>query len=180
MLLALLNASGSGLVLSSSSALLTRGATAPASLTRCAAPLMVGSPQDEAVSEIPAQLVEWGCDAELWEGLRAAGRSNLKKSARKGDEAGARARMDALRIVVKETPKKAVPAPNAAPQSRGYVLVGELPDGFDQAAAEALIATRVDANISKDFARADALEVELLAIGVTLNNRRGHRSWKVE
>ena len=141
---------------------------------------MVGSPQDEAVSEIPAQLIEWGCDAELWEGLRAAGRSNLKKSARKGDEAGARARMDALRIVVKETPKKAVPAPNAAPQSRGYVLVGELPDGFDQAAAEALIATRVDAKISKEFARADALEAELLAIGVTLNNRRGHRSWKVE
>ena len=58
-----------------------------------------------------AQLGEWGCDAELWQGLRSGGRANLKKQVKKGDEAGARARIDALKLLVKETPKKAVPCP---------------------------------------------------------------------
>ena len=58
-----------------------------------------------------AQLAEWGCDAELWQGLRSGGRANLKKQVKKGDEAGARARIEALKLLVKETPKKAVPCP---------------------------------------------------------------------
>ena len=104
----------------------------------------------------------------------------MKKQASNGDEAGARARMNALRLLVKEEPKKAVPTPNSAKPAAGYVLVGALPAGFDQPAAEALIAKRRDAKISKDFETADALEAELLAMNVILNNRRGHRSWKVE
>ena len=169
-------ASGGGLVLSGSP-FLARGAPVQAPLTRLSSPLMNAA---EEMMEMPAKLAEWGCDAELWQGLRSGGRRGLKKQASNGDEAGARARMNALRLLVKEEPKKAVPTPNSAKPAAGYVLVGALPAGFDQPAAEALIAKRRDAKISKDFETADALEAELLAMNVILNNRRGHRSWKVE
>tara|TARA_B100000768_G_scaffold119772_1_gene110834 strand:+ start:24 stop:389 length:366 start_codon:yes stop_codon:yes gene_type:complete len=105
MFLALLQASGSGLVLPGS-AFVARGA--PGQATRFASPLMN---EAEAMAEMPAQLAEWGCDAELWQGLRSGGRANLKKQVKKGDEAGARARIEALKLLVKETPKKAVPCP---------------------------------------------------------------------
>ena len=105
MLIALLQASGSGLVLPGA-----RGAPGQATLAaaRFASPLMN---EAEAMAEMPAQLAEWGCDAELWQGLRSGGRANLKKQVKKGDEAGARARIEALKLLVKETPKKAVPCP---------------------------------------------------------------------
>lgn len=73
-----------------------------------------------------------------------------------------------------------MPTPNSSKSVSGYALVGELPAGFDQAAAEALITTRLDAKLRGDFERADALEAELRAMGVALNNRRGKRSWKYE
>jgi cysteinyl-tRNA synthetase len=73
-----------------------------------------------------------------------------------------------------------VPTPNTSKPAAGYALVGELPSGFDQAAAEALIKTRFEAKTKGDFVKADALEKELSAMGVKLNNRRGHRSWKFE
>jgi hypothetical protein len=105
---ALLQASGSGLVLPGS-AFVARGAPGQAALTaRFASPLMN---EAEAMAEMPAQLAAWGCDAELWQGLRASGRANLKKQAKKGDEEGARARIEALKLLVKEAPKKDVPAP---------------------------------------------------------------------
>ena len=106
MLIALLQASGSGLVLPGS-AFVARSAPGQAPLAvRFASPLMN---EAEAMAEMPAQLAEWGCDAELWQGLRSGGRANLKKQVKKGDEAGARARIEALKLLVKETPKKAVP-----------------------------------------------------------------------
>ena len=73
-----------------------------------------------------------------------------------------------------------VPPPNSSKPAAGYALVGELPSGFDQAAAEALITTRFEFKIKGDFVKADALEKERSAMGVKLNNRRGRRSWKFE
>ena len=43
-----------------------------------------------------------------------------------------------------------------------------------------IITTRFDAKLKGDFELADNLEKELSAMGIKLNNRRGHRSWKFE
>jgi len=60
-------------------------------------------------------------------------------------------------------------------QTKGYVLQGNVPEGFDVASVEAMIAKRTSAKLSKDYATADALREELLLKGVKLSDQ--HRAW---
>ena len=57
------------------------GLLLPVVRTRGARPIMA-----DELSGLPPLLAEWGCDAELWGGLRSKGRANLKKLAKNGDE----------------------------------------------------------------------------------------------
>ena len=152
---------------------------APTALSRGRTACMVVSRRDngnEQVSTMPADLAEWGCDEELWSALRAGGRSSLKKLLRDGRQELCRERIDKLRVSVQQGPED-------APKRRlrgGYVLSGVTPEGFDVRAAEALIEARTDAKHAKEFETADALESQLLALGVILNDKHGSRSWCVE
>jgi cysteinyl-tRNA synthetase len=51
--------------------------------------------------------------------------------------------------------------------------------GLDVAQVEALVASREQARTARDFARADALRQELLALGVEIMDRPGGTSWKL-
>ena len=61
---------------------------------RCATPQM-------ATPTMPAILSEWGCDEALWDKVRS--KNALIKLVEDGDEAGARARLEMVRIDVSET-----------------------------------------------------------------------------
>ena len=63
----------------------------------------------------------------------------------------------------------------ARPLKAGYELKGELPAGYDAAPVVALVNERVAAKIARDFAKADALQEQLVGMGVRLDDRR--RTW---
>ena len=58
-----------------------------------------------------------------------------------------------------------------------YALFGSLPASFDGPRAQALVASRAQAKSNKHYAEADKLQVELVAMGVKLDDRR--RTWSV-
>jgi len=154
------------------------------------------SPSVSGVSaKMPAALASWGADAELWEKVRS--KSGLLKLAAEGNEEAGRARIASLRerIAAEEAeaaakpkpaaPKRAPRAPNPKTGSKlgkklseGYSLKGSLTAGFDAAPVEALLAKRVEAKLAKDYATADELQAQVVALGVYLNDRE--RWWSVD
>lgn len=70
---------------------------------------------------------------------------------------------------------RAATAAGAKPLKAGYELKGELPAGYDAAPVVALVNERVAAKIARDFAKADALQEQLVGMGVRLDDRR--RTW---
>ena len=65
----------------------------------------------------------------------------------------------------------------AAAASVPYAQYGPLPKGFDAEAARDLVNARVTAKETRDFTQADALQQELLSMGVRLDDR--WRTWSV-
>ena len=138
-------------------------------------------------AELPAELVAWGYTQELWSKIKS--KKPLVELAAAGDEAAARARLVKLEAAIAaeaEAPAKSPPKPTSAPKaarapkkakplSEGYALSGELPDGFDAAPVEALLAERVAAKLGKDYALADQLQANIEALGVFVNDRT--RTW---
>lgn len=53
----------------------------------------------ETEEPMPDQLVDWGCDAALWNQIRGA-KGSLRKLAREGDEQQARKRIESIRRIV--------------------------------------------------------------------------------
>jgi len=136
-------------------------------------------------ADLPTQLATWGCDAELWSKVRS--KQALISLSEKGDEVAVRERLAKLRTsIAAEDARKAAPAAVATPGAKnsklarplsdGYSLKGALPEGFDAAAVEALLARRVEAKLIKDYASADALQKEIVDMGVYLNDRE--RWWQ--
>ena len=66
--------------------------------------------------------------------------------------------------------------PQKPPPRDDYTLRGALPEGADAAAIEALLERRMEAKLSKDYATADALQREIVAQGVGLNDQE--RWWQ--
>ena len=60
----------------------------------------------------------------------------------------------------------------AKPLSDGYSLAGSLPDSIDVAAVEGLLARRIAAKKQQNYDEADALQKEILKMGVGVNDRR--------
>jgi len=76
------------------------------------------------------------------------------------------------------TNPRAANALAAKPLKAGYSLKGKVPEGFDGAAAEALVTERTAAKIARNFDKADELQVQIVAMGVRLDDRR--RTWSVQ
>jgi len=141
-------------------------------------------------AELPAELITWGYTAELWSKVKS--KKPLVDLAAAGDEAEARTRLVKLEAVIAaeaetaaKKPPKAAPTPKAArapkkakPLSEGYTLRGALPDGFDAAPVEALLAQRVAAKLAKDYTLADQLQTDIASLGVFVNDRT--RTWGTE
>lgn len=63
-------------------------------------------------------------------------------------------------------------------QAEPSLLAGKLPDGFDATPIEEMLNKRVAAKRNKAYDEADALQEQLLARGVTLNDRM--RTWSLQ
>jgi len=150
---------------------------------------------------MPDKLAEWGCDEELWAAVRS--KAALVKLVEAGDEEQARQRLALVREKAATAEAKAkakaevrtearAEAKTAAKPKRdasvqetpgnkaatgGYKLKGALPEGFDTIAVEALLARRVEAKKARDFETADALQEEITALGVYLNDNE--HWWRV-
>ena len=111
--------------------------------------------------ELSPTLVEWGVDAALWRDVRD--KQSLLDLAAAGDEDKARERIDFVRRAVKSG-------------GSGYRLKGSVPAGFDVEVVEPLLVRRIDAKKARDFDAADALQAELQAMGVLINDRQ--RTWQ--
>jgi len=128
------------------------------------------------------ELAALGVDEEMWQGVRS--KSTLIRLATE-DEGVARARIAVLRkaiaaeqasVTSPATPPTAPLRPtrnegSARPLSDGYAIDGELPAGVDVNAVTTLVARRVEAKAQKDYEAADALQAELLALGLMVNDR---------
>ena len=128
---------------------------------------------------MPSELVDLGCDEELWSKVRS--KTALCKLVQSGDLEGAKSRLAIIRASApavggqaferRKAKREARNAGGAKPLSEGYTLKGTLPASVDTAAVAALVAKRVDAKLSKDYDAADALQLELLGMGVEVNDR---------
>jgi hypothetical protein len=96
--------------------LLTSAATARPPCHCRARVLMVERRANEAekVVPMPERLAAWGCDDDLWDSLRAKGRTDLKRMARDGKEQMARARIAKVRKTVAKEAALAEEARRAA------------------------------------------------------------------
>lgn len=119
-----------------------------------------------AVPELTPTLIEWGVDADLWDATR--NKQALLDLAAAGDERKARERITFL--------KKAVEGGHTRSNDRSYVVKGAAPAGVDTAAVQELLARRVVMKKARDFDAADAIQAELLAMGVWVNDKT--RTWE--
>ena len=116
--------------------------------------------------ELTPTLIEWGVDAELWKATR--NKQVLLEMAAAGDEKKARERISFL--------KRAVEGGHTAARDRPYVLKGRAPAGVTIAAVDEMLARRVEMKKARDFDAADAIQAELLAMGVWVNDKQ--RTWE--
>jgi len=141
------------------------------------------------VDEMPPQLAEWGCDEALWSQIKGA-RRDLRRLAREGGEEQARKRIDSIRKIVEADAAHGSAAAaggnnqarrnvkKAKPLSAGYEM-GDVPllAGMDQTEIADLVGQRVEAKKKRDFKTADALQDQLLSMGIRCDDRR--RTWNV-
>jgi len=140
--------------------------------------------------EMPAVLADWGCDQQLWDSLRS--KKQLYDAASKADKIEGKRLIEKFKAAVAKgkarppKPPKAPAAPKAPkkvasggglarPLKAGYTLDGEPPAGADLPTVEKLLADRVAAKLAKDYETADRLQAELLAMGISTNDRL--RTW---
>lgn len=134
---------------------------------------------------MPAKLTELGMDPALWSAVKS--KAGLIKLAESGDDSAAKAKIAAIsRAVAAEaagappTGSEAFERRRAARTARNagaaqplgeYKLEGSLPAAVDAAAVASMMAKRVEAKKTRDFAAADAIQDELKDMGVLINDR---------
>lgn len=121
--------------------------------------------------ELTPQLIEFGCDESLWKEVR--NKQALLDMA--DNEVQCRKRIDFLKRAVEQGDDGAAPARKAARTMKPFELYGEVPEGIDVAAVEALLAERVEMKKARDYDAADRLQAELVAMGIYVNDRQ--RTW---
>ena len=124
---------------------------------------------------MPALLATVGCDEALWTQIRS--KASLVKLAEAGDEAGLRAKLEAIRErVAQEASSAAASAP--PPAAPGvFKRAGNKKLPIDEAKVEELIAEREEMRRARDFEKADAIRDELSAMGVAVFDKQ--REWRV-
>lgn len=120
-------------------------------------------------------LIEWGCDEDLWSETR--NKQALLDLAEAGNEAKGRQRIEFLKAAIaKGSDGSAAPTSQRVPNHGPYRLLGPAPEGVDVASVEELLEKRSDHKAERDFESADAIQAQLSAIGVYLDDRK--RTWE--
>ena len=126
------------------------------------------------MQEMAPTLAEWGCDEALWGEIR--NKQALLDLAEAGDEKKGRERIEFLRRVTSGEGDNMKPSAPRMPNHGPFSLSGEAPEGVDVDNVADILAKRVEAKKERDFDTADALQSELLAMGIYIDDRK--RTWE--